>query len=173
MSKSLGNYVGITDAPTEQFGKLMSVSDELMWRYIELLSFEPLSQIRVWKQEVKDGRNPRDIKVQFAQEIIARFHDASAARMALEDFELRFRQGGVPDDLPEFHFETPEGGLAITQALKMAGLVPSTSEAMRSITGGGVKLDGEKVTDKGLMMKRGDSVIAQVGKRRFARISFD
>jgi tyrosyl-tRNA synthetase len=173
MSKSLGNYVGITDAPTEQFGKLMSVSDELMWRYIELLSFEPLSQIRVWKQEVKDGRNPRDIKVQFAQEIIARFHDASAARMALEDFELRFRQGGVPDDLPEFHFETPEGGLAITQALKMAGLVPSTSEAMRSITGGGVKLDGEKVTDKGLMMKKGDSVIAQVGKRRFARISFD
>jgi tyrosyl-tRNA synthetase len=173
MSKSLGNYVGITDAPTEQFGKLMSVSDELMWRYIELLSFEPLSQIRVWKQEVKDGRNPRDIKVQFAQEIIARFHDASAARMALEDFELRFRQGGVPDDLPEFHFETPEGGLAITQALKMAGLVPSTSEAMRSITGGGVKLDGEKVADKGLMMKKGDSVIAQVGKRRFARISFD
>jgi tyrosyl-tRNA synthetase len=173
MSKSLGNYVGITDSPTEQFGKLMSVSDTLMWRYIELLSFEPLSQIRVWKQEVEEGRNPRDIKVQFAQEIIARFHDASVARMALEDFELRFRQGGVPDDLPEFNFETPEAGLAITQALKMAGLVPSTSEAMRSITGGGVKLDGEKVADKGLMMKKGDSVIAQVGKRRFARISFD
>jgi tyrosyl-tRNA synthetase len=172
MSKSLGNYVGITDAPTEQFGKLMSVSDTLMWRYIELLSFEPLAVIKQWQREVEEGRNPRDIKVMFAQEIITRFHDAEAARMALEDFESRFRQGGIPDDIEEFGFETPIGGLVITQALKMAGLVPSTSEAMRSIAGGGVKLDGEKVADKGLMMQKGASVVAQVGKRRFARISF-
>jgi tyrosyl-tRNA synthetase len=172
MSKSLGNYVGITDAPTEQFGKLMSVSDTLMWRYIELLSFEPLAVIKQWQREVEEGRNPRDIKVMFAQEIITRFHDAEAARMALEDFESRFRQGGIPDDIEEFSFETPIGGLVITQALKMAGLVPSTSEAMRSIAGGGVKLDGEKVADKGLMMQKGASVVAQVGKRRFARISF-
>ncbi len=171
MSKSLGNYVGITDSPTEQFGKLMSVSDDLMWRYIELLSFEPLSVIRRWRGEVEGGRNPRDIKVLFAQEIITRFHDSSAARSALEDFESRFRQGGIPDDIQEFKFEASEGGLIITQALKMAGLVPSTSEAMRSIAGGGVKLDGEKVVDKGLMLKKGSSVVAQVGKRRFARIS--
>jgi tyrosyl-tRNA synthetase len=171
MSKSLGNYVGITDTPTEQFGKLMSVSDVLMWRYIELLSFEPLSVIRRWKQEVEDGRNPRDIKVLFAQEIITRFHDAQAARLALEDFEARFRQGGIPDDIPEFSFEAPETGLVITQALKMAGLVPSTSEAMRSIAGGGVKLDGEKVADKGLLLQKGVCVVVQVGKRRFARIS--
>jgi len=171
MSKSLGNYVGITDTPTEQFGKLMSVSDGLMWRYIELLSFEPLSVIRHWKQEVETGRNPRDIKVLFAQEIITRFHDAQAARMALDDFEARFRQGGIPDEIAEFSFEAPETGLAITQALKMAGLVPSTSEAMRSIAGGGVKLDGEKVTDKGLLLQSGSTVVVQVGKRRFARIS--
>ncbi len=171
MSKSLGNYVGIADTPTEQFGKLMSVSDVLMWRYIELLSFEPLSVIRRWQQEVEAGRNPRDIKVLFAQEIITRFHDAQAARMALEDFEARFRQGGIPDDIPEFSFEAPETGLVITQALKMAGLVPSTSEAMRSIAGGGVKLDGEKVSDKGLLLQKGVCVVVQVGKRRFARIN--
>lgn len=172
MSKSLGNYVGIAESPTEQFGKLMSVSDTLMWRYIELLSFESLGVIRQWRQEVEGGRNPRDIKVMFAQEIITRFHDAKAAQMALEDFEARFRQGGVPDEMPEFRFDVPEGGLALTQALKMAGLVPSTSEAMRSIAGGGVRLDGEKVVDKGLMMKKGAFVVAQVGKRRFARIAF-
>jgi tyrosyl-tRNA synthetase len=170
MSKSLGNYVGITDSPTEQFGKLMSVSDTLMWRYIELLSFEPLAVIRQWKTEVDAGRNPRDIKVIFAQEIIARFHDRGAARVALEDFEARFRQGGIPPDMPEFHFTAIEGGLAVTQALKMAGLVPSTSEAMRSIDGGGVRIDGAKVIDKGLMLRKGEAVVAQVGKRRFARI---
>jgi len=173
MSKSLGNYVGITESPVEQFGKLMSVSDALMWRYIELLSFESLDVIRKWKRDVEDGRNPRDIKVMFAQEIITRFHDSKAAQMALEDFEARFRQGGVPDEMPEFCFDVPEGGLAITQALKMAGLVPSTSEAMRSIAGGGVKLDGEKILDKSLLLKKGTVVVAQVGKRRFARISFE
>ena len=171
MSKSLGNYVGITDSATEQFGKLMSVSDELMWRYIELLSFEPLAVIRQWKKDVEAGRNPRDIKVMFAQEIITRFHDRLAAEAALADFEARFRQGAIPEDLPEFTFEAPEGGVPVTQLLKMAGLVPSTSEAMRSIAGGGVKLDGEKVSDKGLLVAKGASVVIQVGKRRFARVT--
>jgi tyrosyl-tRNA synthetase len=171
MSKSLGNYVGITESPTEQFGKLMSVSDTLMWRYIELLSFEPLSVIRQWRLEVEEGRNPRDIKVMFAQEIVYRFHDRAAAEAALVDFEARFRQGALPEDMPEIRLEAPETGLPITQLLKAAGLVPSTSEAMRSITGGGVKLDGAKVEDKGLILEKGVTVVAQVGKRRFARVT--
>ncbi len=170
MSKSLGNYIGIDEPPNEQFGKLMSVSDTLMWRYIELLSFEPLSVIRQWKREVDEGRNPRDIKVMFAQEIITRFHNRLAAEAALADFEARFRQGALPDDLAEVTLEVPEGGLPLIQALKLAGLVPSTSEAMRSIAGGGVKLDGEKVSDKGLLLNKGTSVVAQIGKRRYARI---
>ena len=170
MSKSLGNYVGITEPPNEQFGKLMSVSDDLMWRYIELLSFEPLAVIRQWRREVEEGRNPRDIKVMFAQEIIARFHDRGAAQAALADFEARFRQGAIPDDLPEFALDAAEDGLPITQLLKQTGLVPSTSEAMRSIAGGGVKMDGERVSDKGLMVPKGAAVVVQVGKRRFARV---
>ncbi|MDP2831857.1 MAG: tyrosine--tRNA ligase [Pseudomonadota bacterium] len=170
MSKSLGNTIGIDEPPNEQFGKLMSVSDTLMWRYIELLSFEPLSVIRQWKREVDEGRNPRDIKVMFAQEIITRFHNRLAAEAALADFEARFRQGALPDDLAEVTLEVPEGGLPLIQALKLAGLVPSTSEAMRSIAGGGVKLDGEKVSDKGLLLNKGTSVVAQIGKRRYARI---
>jgi len=171
MSKSLGNYVAIAEPPNEQFGKLMSVSDTLMWRYIELLSFEPLSVIRKWKQEVDEGRNPRDIKVMFAQEIVARFHNLAAAEAALADFEARFRQGALPEDMPEIQLEAPEGGLLVTQLLKAAGLVPSTSEAMRSIAGGGVKLDGAKVEDKGLVLEKGVTVVAQVGKRRFARVT--
>ncbi|MDP2433196.1 MAG: tyrosine--tRNA ligase [Pseudomonadota bacterium] len=170
MSKSLGNYIGIDEPPNEQFGKLMSVSDTLMWRYIELLSFEPLSVIRQWKREVDEGRNPRDIKVMFAQEIITRFHNRLAAEAALADFEARFRQGALPDDLAEVTLDVPEGGLPLVQALKLAGLVPSTSEAMRAIAGGGVKLDGEKVSDKGLLLNKGTSVVAQIGKRRYARI---
>jgi tyrosyl-tRNA synthetase len=171
MSKSLGNYVGITEPANEQFGKLMSVSDTLMWRYIELLSFEPLSVIRQWKREVEEGRNPRDIKVLFAQEIVARFHGRPAAVAALLDFEARFRQGALPEDMPEVQLEVPETGLPVTQLLKAAGLVPSTSEAMRSIAGGGVKLDGAKVEDKGLLLQKGVTVVAQVGKRRFARVT--
>ncbi|MDD5388030.1 MAG: tyrosine--tRNA ligase [Gallionellaceae bacterium] len=170
MSKSLGNYIGINEPPNEQFGKLMSVSDTLMWRYIELLSFEPLSTIRQWKREVDEGRNPRDIKVAFAQEIISRFHNRQAAEAALTDFEARFRQGALPEEIDEVTLDAPEGGLTLIQALKLAGLVPSTSEAMRSIAGGGVKLDGEKVSDKGLMLEKGTSVVAQIGKRRYARI---
>jgi tyrosyl-tRNA synthetase len=170
MSKSMGNYIGINEAPNEQFGKLMSVSDTLMWRYIELLSFEPLTVIRQWKREADEGRNPRDIKVMFALEIITRFHSRQAAEGALADFEARFRQGALPENMEEVTLEAPDEGLAVTQALKQAGLVPSTSEAMRSIAGGGVKLDGEKVSDKGLLLKKGTTVVAQIGKRRYARI---
>ena len=171
MSKSLNNYIGIAEPPNEMFGKIMSVSDELMWRYIELLSFQPLSAVRQWKQEVEAGRNPRDIKVMFAQEIITRFHSAAAADAALADFEARFRQGAIPDDIPEVSLEAPGEGLAVVQILKQAGLVPSTSEAMRQIAGGGVRLDGEKVSDKGLLVAKGSVVVVQVGKRKFARVS--
>jgi tyrosyl-tRNA synthetase len=171
MSKSLGNYIGIAEPPSEMFGKLMSVSDTLMWRYIELLSFEPLSTVQGWKQDVEGGRNPRDIKVMFAQEVIARFHDRAAAEKALADFDARFRQGAIPDDIAEVTLQGCGAGLPVTQLLKQAGLVASTSEAMRQIEGGGVRLDGEKVSDKGLVVAPGSTVVAQVGKRKFARVS--
>jgi len=170
MSKSLGNTVGITDAPDQIFGKLMSISDELMWRYLELLSFEPLSTIARWREEVAQGRNPRDIKVALAQEIVARFHDRAAADKALADFEARFRQGEIPVDLPEVALTAPATGLPIAQLLKQARLTESTSEAMRLITQGGVKLDGDRVSDKGLVIEAGRSVVVQVGKRKFARV---
>ncbi len=171
MSKSLGNYIGIAEPPSEMFGKLMSVSDTLMWRYIELLSFQPLSMVRQWRRDVEAGRNPRDIKVAFAQEIVARFHSQAAAEAALADFEARFRQGAIPDEMPEFTIEATADGLSVVQLLKQAGLAPSTSEAMRQIAGGGVKLDGQKVGDKGLMVAKGSTVVAQVGKRKFARVT--
>ncbi len=171
MSKSLGNYIGINEPPNEMFGKLMSVSDELMWRYIELLSFESMQAVRQWRRDVEGGRNPRDIKVLFAQEIITRFHDRTAAGRALADFEARFRQGAIPDDIPEFTLVGGEAGLPVPQLLKQAGLVASTSEAMRQIDGGGVRLDGGKIADKGLVIAKGRTVVAQVGKRKFARIS--
>ncbi|MBI3917420.1 MAG: tyrosine--tRNA ligase [Betaproteobacteria bacterium] len=170
MSKSLGNYVGINEPPAEIFGKLMSVSDDLMWRYIELLSFEPPAILRGWKREVDAGRNPRDIKVGFAQEIVARFHGAPAARAALADFEKRFKQGGVPDDIPEVRLESDGDGLTIVRILKQARLTPSTSEALRMIEQGGVRLNGEKVSDKALRVARGTTVVMQVGKRKFARV---
>jgi tyrosyl-tRNA synthetase len=169
MSKSLGNYVGINEPPNEIFGKIMSVSDELMWRYIELLSFVPLADIKLWQQSVKDGANPRDIKVQFAQEIVARFHNKAAADAALADFEARHKQGGVPDDMPEVKLAAP-GGLAIAQVLKQSGLTPSTTEATRMIEQGGVKIDGEKVSDKALKLAPGVYVM-QVGKRKFSRVT--
>ena len=171
MSKSLGNYVGINEPATEIFGKLMSVSDELMWRYIELLSFEPLAVVRGWKREVEGGRNPRDIKVTFAQEIVARFHSRAEAESALADFEARFRQGEIPADLPEVALAAGAEGLPIAQVLKAAGLTASTSEALRMIDQGGVKLDGEKVSDKALRLTAGRTVVLQVGKRKFARIA--
>jgi tyrosyl-tRNA synthetase len=171
MSKSLGNYVGINESPQEIFGKLMSASDELMWRYIELLSFEPLTTIRQWKQEVEAGRNPRDIKVIFAQELVARFHSRSAAESALADFEARFQKGALPEDMPEIVLTSGPEGLAVGQLLKQAALVASTSEALRMIEQGGVRIDGEKVSDKGLIFNVGAVVVAQVGKRKFARIT--
>ncbi len=171
MSKSLGNYVGISEPPAEIFGKLMSVSDDLMWRYIELLSFEPIANVRVRRAEVKSGRNPREIKVLFAKEIVARFHGAPAAAHAEEEFESRFRHGQTPESMPEVKLHAPEGGLAVAQLLKQAGLVPSVSEAQRVIEQGGVRLDGERLADKALKLERGKTVVAQVGKRKFARIT--
>ena len=169
MSKSLGNYIGIAEPANMIFSKLMSISDELMWRYIELLSFESLQTIAQWRSEVEAGANPRQVKVRFAQEIVARFHSHAAAEDALSDFELRAR-GGIPDEVPEVVLVLSDAEIAIAQLLKQASLVTSTSEALRMIEQGGVKLDGAKVIDKGLKLTRGQTVVAQVGKRKFARI---
>jgi len=171
MSKSLGNYIGINEPPQEIFGKLMSISDDLMWRYIQLLSFESITTIDGWKRQVADGANPRNIKVKFAQEIVARFHDAAAATQALAEFEARFQRGVLPDDMPEVSLPGVEGGLLVPQLLKQAGLVSSTSDAIRQIAGGGVRLDGERVADKGMSVPVGATVVAQVGKRKFARVT--
>jgi len=171
MSKSLGNYIGIHEPPSEMFGKLMSISDDLMWRYIELLSFESLATVAQWKQDVAGGRNPRDIKVTFAQEIVARFHERAAAEKALADFEARHKGGAIPDDIQEFSLAGGAQGLGIGQVLKQSNLTASTSEALRMIEQGGVKLNGEKVSDKGLVLKPGEPVVLQVGKRKFARVT--
>jgi tyrosyl-tRNA synthetase len=171
MSKSLGNYIGINEPPQEIFGKLMSISDNLMWRYIQLLSFASLATIESWKRQVADGANPRNVKVKFAQEIVARFHDVAAATQALAEFEARFQRGVLPDDMPEVSLQGVEGALLVPQLLKQAGLVSSTSDAIRQIAGGGVKLDGERVVDKGVSVPAGATVVAQVGKRKFARVT--
>lgn len=172
MSKSLGNYVGIYEAPQEIFGKLMSVSDTLMWRYFNLLSFRGETEIAGFKTEIEAGRNPRDVKVMLAQEIVARFHGQAAAEAALADFEARFRQGAIPDEMTELKLQSEGGaGLSVVQVLKLAGLTASTSEAIRMIAQGGVKADGEKVSDKGLVLPTGATVVLQVGKRKFARVS--
>jgi tyrosyl-tRNA synthetase len=180
MSKSLGNYVGISEPPDTIFGKLMSISDALMWRYIELLSFEPIESVDKWKKEVREGSNPRDIKVRFAREIVARFHDARAAEKAVADFEARFKHGDLPESMPEITVTIPDASrgspgripeLAITKVLKESQLVSSTSEALRMIEQGGVRINGEKVADKALAVKRGDTVVLQVGKRKFARVT--
>lgn len=170
MSKSLGNYIGIAEAPEIIFAKIMSISDELMWRYIELLSFESLETIAKWKADVAAGANPRDIKVHFAQEIVARFHSKADAEKALNDFQTRSK-GGIPDDVPEVSVTIDGDTIGVAQLLKLAGLVASTSEAFRSIEQGGIKLDGEKVSDKALMLNKGVSVVAQVGKRKFANVT--
>ena len=169
MSKSLNNYIGINEPPEIIFAKLMSISDDLMWRYIELLSFESLDAVQQWKIEVKAGANPRDIKVKFAQEIVTRFHSQLDAEKALQDFQTRAK-GGVPDDVPEITITLESANIGIAQLLKMAGLVESTSEANRAIDQGGVKLNSEKVEDKSLLVNKGVTVVAQVGKRKFARI---
>lgn len=170
MSKSLGNYIGVAEPANTIFSKIMSISDELMWRYIELLSFESLETIAKWKGEVAAGANPRNIKVTFAQEIVTRFHSQQAAEQALEDFQLRSK-GGIPDDVPEISLTLEAATIGVAQMLKLAGLVESTSEAMRAIQQGGVKLDSEKVEDKNLQLAKGAIVVAQVGKRKFAKIS--
>jgi tyrosyl-tRNA synthetase len=171
MSKSLGNYVGIAEPPREIFGKLMSISDDLMWRYIELLSFEPLSTLKKWKDAIASGGNPRDVKARFAKEIVARFHGAAAAQSAQAEFEQRFREGALPQDMPELTVTADEGVILISHLLKQAGLTPSTSEAQRMIEQGGVRLDGERVTDKALKIAAGRALVVQVGKRKFARIT--
>lgn len=171
MSKSLNNYVGIDEPAAEIFGKLMSISDTLMWRYIELLSFQPLDTIHQWQQEVESGRNPRDIKVLFAQEIVARFHDQAAAIQATKDFEARFRKGAMPENIPEQNLYIENEQLALPQLLKQSGLTSSTSEALRMIKQGGVKLDGNKITNKEQTVPVNTTVIAQVGKRKFAKIT--
>ena len=171
MSKSLGNYVGISEPPREIFGKLMSITDELMWRYFELLSFRSAGEIAALRREVEEGRNPRDAKVQLAQEIVARFYDAKAAEDALSDFEARFRQGAIPDDLDEVVLAAKDGTLAIVQVLRLAGLTASTSEAMRVIAQGGVKIDGERLASKDVELPSGVTCVIQVGKRKFARVT--
>jgi tyrosyl-tRNA synthetase len=170
MSKSLKNYIGVNDAPNDMFGKLMSISDDLMWRYFELLSFRPMSEINGFKKGIEKGGNPRDVKFILAEEIIARFHDTASATRAREDFIARFAKGVIPDEMPEI---TIEQGAAIGVAamLKQAGLTSSTSDSFRMIKQGAVKLDGIKVEDKGLQVESGIVVVAQVGKRKFARIS--
>ena len=165
MSKSLGNYVGIAEPPQEMFGKLMSISDELMWRYIELLSFEPPASVARWKNE-----HPRDVKVAFANEIVARFHSQAAAQAAEAEFEQRFRHGVLPQDMPEITLQSPAGGLPIAQLLKLAQLAASASEAVRAIEQGGVRIDGERVTDRNLRLAAGKTLTVQVGKRKFARV---
>ncbi len=170
MSKSLGNYVGINEPPREIFGKLMSVSDELMWRYFDLLSFRGIEEVAGFKREVVSGRNPRDIKVLLAQEIVARFHGLKSSVDALADFEARFRQGAIPDDIPDLLLDSLSGVLGIAQVLKQSGLTSSTSEALRMIEQGGVKVDGAKIQDKNLSFSTRDVFVLQVGKRKFARI---
>ena len=172
MSKSLGNYVGITDAPSDMFGKIMSISDELMWRYYDLLSFKPIEQINELKQQVAAGVNPRDIKILLAKEIIARFHDEAAAEAAHQDFIQRFSKNALPDDIPELTLSCEADDMPIANLLKEAGLVDSTSEAIRMIKQGAVKLNGEtKIDDTKLAVAKGSTDIYQVGKRKFAKIS--
>jgi tyrosyl-tRNA synthetase len=169
MSKSKGNYVGITEKASEMFGKVMSISDELMWRWYALLSHRGLDEIAGFKREVAAGRNPRDIKVLLGQEIVARFHSARAAEDALAEFEARFKGNAAPEDMPEVTISAP-GGIGISALLKQTGLAPSTSEAIRNIEQGGVKIDGQKISDRALIVKPGTCVV-QVGKRKWAKVT--
>jgi tyrosyl-tRNA synthetase len=171
MSKSLGNYIAIADPPAEMFGKIMSVSDELMWRYFELLSFRPASDLAAWQASVAEGANPRDIKFRLAEELVARFHGAAAGRRAQEAFVARFQHGALPEDIPEVEVQTAGAGLPIANLLRDAGLAPSTSEAMRLVGQGAVRVDGERVADPRLHCAAGQARVYQIGKRRVARVS--
>jgi tyrosyl-tRNA synthetase len=173
MSKSLGNYIGITDAPGDMFGKIMSISDDLMWRYFELLSFRPLQEIATLRKGVTDGINPRDVKFELAGEIVTRFHNAAAATAAKEEFIARFQQGAMPEVIPELTLKSSDGTLGIAHLLKAAALVSSTSEAFRMIEQGAVRVDGARVEDRSLMIAAGSRGVYQVGKRKFCRIKLD
>lgn len=170
MSKSLGNYIGIADPPEEMFGKIMSISDELMWRYFDLLSFRPLSELKRLREEIASGANPRDVKFQLAEEIIARFHDSAAARKAKEAFIARFQKGSLPDDLPEVDVRLSLDGLLVANLLKEAKLTSSTSESLRMLEQGAVRIDGERVEDKSLKFSAPATLVVQVGKRRAAKV---
>jgi tyrosyl-tRNA synthetase len=172
MSKSLGNYVGITDPPGEMFGKLMSVSDDLMWRYFELLSFRPTGEIDALREAVAEGKNPRDVKFELAREIVARFHDAAAAEAAKSEFVSRFRDGAMPEDMEEVRLRSPDEGLGLADVLRQTQLTASNSEAFRMIAQGAVRVDGDRVEDRGARLGAGTYVL-QVGKRRFARVVID
>jgi len=171
MSKSLGNYIGITEPPGEMFGKVMSISDELMWRYFEVLSFRPLGEVSALRQAVLAGQNPRDAKFELAAEIVARFHDGQAAENAQKEFIARFQKGAMPEQMPEMAIAGQNGVLGIAHLLKQAGLVSSTSEAFRMIRQGAVRIDGERVEDRDCEVGAGSTHVYQVGKRRFARVS--
>ena len=170
MSKSLGNYIGITDPPEDMFGKLMSISDELMWRYLELLSGRSLAEIQGWREQVAAGLNPRDVKFRLAEEMVERFHNPQAAVRAHENFVARFAKGAMPDEMPTLELSAAAVGIPIANLLKSAGLVPSTSEALRMLKQGAVRVDGERVGDPSLVCAAGTEHVYQVGKRRFARV---
>lgn len=171
MSKSLNNYIGINESPDDMFGKLMSISDDLMWRYFELLSFRPMGEIEQMRIDINEGANPRDIKFQLGQEIVARFHDKAAAESAQANFIARFQKGAMPDEMPELTVSREGGEIGIASLLKEAGLVGSTSEAFRMIKQGAVRVEGERISDKGMVVKSGNTHVFQVGKRRFARVT--
>ena len=170
MSKSLGNYIGIAEPPDEMFGKLMSISDDLMWRYFELLSFRSLDDIAALRTSVREGRNPRDVKFELAREIVARFHSTADAERAQQNFIARFQKGALPDEMPEVSLSVGSDGIPIANLLKEAGLTSSTSEALRMIKQGAVRIDGERVDDRQLVLSAGVTHVCQVGKRRFARV---
>ncbi|MDH4019732.1 MAG: tyrosine--tRNA ligase [Xanthomonadales bacterium] len=173
MSKSLDNYVGITEAPDDMFGKLMSISDEMMWRYFDLLSFKSNDELAALKQRVADGANPRDIKFLLCEEIVERFHDREAAEKARETFIARFRGGAMPDDIPEKTLRAGDGGIGIANALTQCGLTSSNSEAFRMIKQGGVRIDGDKVSDRSLHLQSGFNGILQVGKLKFCKANVE
>ncbi len=173
MSKSLGNYIGITDPPGEMFGKIMSISDDLMWRYFEVLSFRLLADIKSLRKAVDEGKNPRDAKFELGREIVARFYDETAAEEAMGEFVARFQQGAMPDEIPDVDIACTDGKIGIAHLLKGAGLVSSTSEAFRMIKQGAVKIDGERIEDRSLELSVGSTNIYQVGKRKFARVSLN
>jgi len=171
MSKSLGNYIGIDEKPSDIFGKVMSLSDETMWLYFELISFRSLAEIKSYREEVNDGANPRDIKYKLAEELVERFYNRSEAKLAHENFVAQFQKGEIPDDLPEIVLSVDASGLGIANIIKLAGLTESTSEAFRMLQQGAVKLDGERINDRGLLLNADQTFVLQVGKRRFAKVN--